>query len=257
MQALENQRLVVLPKIFMPYGADLERIGPNNDGGYWVETQSITTADCLLSFGMNDDWRFERTLEPMIQGRIDIYDRSVSEKLFRNNIIKEALKFIRPKSTFQALITYLDYRTFFKKQHVTHHEMYVGLDFENQRDQWISFTSILAQYSDVEKILIKCDIEGGEYRLLEELVINSHRLTGLVIEFHDLDVMMDKVVQFINDFPLKLVALNINNYGTINQTTPTVIECTFSNVCQEVKVNNPAQIKNDPNGFLPVFDNQQ
>lgn len=250
---LEDQRSVELPEAFMPYSANLKRIGPNSDGGYWVETQSITTANCLLSFGMNDDWRFERALEPIIQGQIDIYDGSVSERHFRNNIIKEFLKVIRPKSAAQALLKYIDYYRFFRKSNVTHHEAYIGLDFENRRDQWLSLTSVLAQYDKSAKILIKCDIEGGEYRLLNEILLNSHRLTGLIIEFHDLDVMMTEVVEFLHKFPLKLVALNVNNYGTINEKTPTVVECTFSSQYKDKKINNPPQIKNDLNGFLPIF----
>ena len=34
--------------------------------------------------------------------------------------------------------------------------------------------------------LFKCDIEGAEYALLDSIIKNSSRLTGIVIELHNL-----------------------------------------------------------------------
>jgi hypothetical protein len=87
-----------------------------SDGGYWVEQNSIENSDHLLSFGMNDDWRFEKEIEKLSGNQIDVYDGSTSQKLFRNNIIKEALKIFRVRSTLKAIQTYIDYSIFLIKK---------------------------------------------------------------------------------------------------------------------------------------------
>jgi len=50
----------MLPKEFKPDGLyDLVRLGKNNDGGYLVCKNSIDVSNCLISFGINDDFYFE------------------------------------------------------------------------------------------------------------------------------------------------------------------------------------------------------
>ena len=50
----------MLPKEFKPGGFyDLVLLGKNNDGGYLVCKNSIDVSNCLISFGINDDFYFE------------------------------------------------------------------------------------------------------------------------------------------------------------------------------------------------------
>ena len=38
----------------------LERLGKENDGGYLINSEAIIKSDYLLSFGIFDDWSFEK-----------------------------------------------------------------------------------------------------------------------------------------------------------------------------------------------------
>ena len=80
------------------------------------------------------------------------------------------------------------------------------------------------------KAFLKIDIEGDEYRVLEEILKNQKSITGLIIEFHDFDLNLDKVELFCNKFDLNVVHIHVNNFGQIikNSLLPTVIEVTFS-----------------------------
>ena len=50
-----------LPLFLKPiYSSDLIRVGKLNDGGYIVSKNSILDANYLVSFGLNDDWSFEK-----------------------------------------------------------------------------------------------------------------------------------------------------------------------------------------------------
>ena len=54
-------------------------------------------------------------------------------------------------------------------------------------------------------------------------------MTGLAIEFHDIDLHIDKLRDFISRFPLTLVHTHCNNFVICNDKgVPLVIECTFT-----------------------------
>ena len=62
-------------------------------------------------------------------------------------------------------------------------------------------------------------------------VINFQTLymIGLVIEFHDCDLMSDKIQNFIEKVDLDLVHIHVNNFcSTTQDNFPTVLELTFS-----------------------------
>ena len=79
-----------------------------------------------------------------------------------------------------------------------------------------------------ENIFLKIDIEGSEYRILDQIILHQNKINGFVIEFHSCDLHFDRIEKFINNFDLDLVHIHINNYSNINQlSNPDVIELTF------------------------------
>jgi hypothetical protein len=115
---------------------------------------------------------------------------------------------------------------------VVHIKKFVGsteqFKSELNHNSIINIDSILKKWES-KNFFFKMDIEGGEYRVLEEIVKNQEKMTGLVIEFHDCDLMSEKIMMFINEFNLDLVHIHVNNYGLIKKNGfPTVIELTFS-----------------------------
>ena len=73
------------------------------------------------------------------------------------------------------------------------------------------------------------DIEGSEYRILDELIYNANSLSGLVIEFHDVDLHIKRISDFINEFPLELIHAHANNnWGVGLDNNTQLLELTFS-----------------------------
>ena len=81
-----------------------------------------------------------------------------------------------------------------------------------------------------KNIFLKIDIEGSEYRLLNTLILNQDRISGLVLEFHDCDLHINSIKSFIENFSLQLVHIHANNCAPIrlDDGLPLVLELTFS-----------------------------
>ena len=52
--------------------------------------------------------------------------------------------------------------------------------------------------TDKSDIFLKIDIEGSEYRILDSILENQNRISGIAIEFHDCDLHLDKIKRFID-----------------------------------------------------------
>ena len=50
---------------------------------------------------------------------------------------------------------------------------------------------------------------------MNEILENSSKINGLVIEFHDFDLHYNYIQNFINKFELELIHIHVNNYGII------------------------------------------
>ena len=103
----------------------------------------------------------------------------------------------------------------------------VGYDNDNS----MSLKSIFEKYiiRKYEKVFLKIDIESSEYRILEDIIEFSKYISGIVIEFHDVDLHIEKIKTFVNKLPLTLAHCHANNYGGVdNKNQPLVVELTFS-----------------------------
>ena len=91
--------------------------------------------------------------------------------------------------------------------------------------------TILKKISIKKKFFLKIDIEGDEYKILDQIIKNSENLTGLVIEFHDVSRNIKMIETFIQKLPLILIYVRANNAGEVNQDNdPEIIELTFQNM---------------------------
>lgn len=223
----------------------LIRMGRKNDGGYVVGIADAQVTDVLVSLGINDDWSFEEEFKQRFKVSVKAYDGSVSVKVFLKNMVKSLTPWF-PHNPVHFFRTALDFRKFFSGD--SHHfAKFVGLDKEN----WVLMDEIFdAQTSD--KIFLKIDIEGSEYRLLSSILKNQSRLTGLVVEFHDVDLHIQKIIDFIRDFRLPVIAVHPNNFAGISgpRGMPLVIEVTFGskNVSSQITPGDVASLfqPNDP-----------
>lgn len=214
----------ILPKSLRPYICnDLVRIGRNFDGGYLVSKGDVLKAEMLFGFGINDDWSFEKHFHSINSCPILAYDGSISARRF---IKKNLVSILRPKKFLRSLKRTFDYFHFFTNS-VKHIERHVGTGIGIGGNS-CNIRNIIAS-AEQKMCFFKIDIEGSEYRILEDIIKFNHQICGLVIEFHDCDLHQDKISNFVERIGLKIVHIHANNYATIdNHGFPHVLELTFS-----------------------------
>ena len=87
--------------------------------------------------------------------------------------------------------------------------------------------------------------------ILETIIKYQDNVCGLAIEFHDCDLHLLKIKNFIEHFRLDLVHVHANNYAPINldDGLPLVLELTFSegpNLETTITLPHPLDMPNNP-----------
>lgn len=216
----------LLPKSLEPKATDdLILVGRDCDGGYFTSRSAINSSRHLVSLGVNDDWSFEKDFVTLNRNaQVNCFDGSISGLIFLKYFVKSLL-FTRFRIAYHFLQTIIDFKNFFSSNNVAFHQHFVGphADFG-----YVAMSDVLQEKDDV---FLKIDIEGGEYRLLDDIIQYKNILSGVVIEFHDFDLHLEKILRFIDLLGMDIVHFNVNNFGIINDTdtTPTVVEISFTN----------------------------
>ncbi len=197
----------------------LIRLGGINDGGYLIGENSLKGAETLISFGIEDNWQFEKEFQIMnSKTKVKCYDD------------KSILKYLIKK-----FITEIIFLPYYLRLNFIKYFLNI-IDFIKIKKK-INFFQKKIFYGDLEEIIIntesnniffKIDIEGSEYRVLEEIIKNQNKIIGLIIEFHDFDYHKNEIYNFCKRFNLSLIHIHPNNFSPKDKNgDPLVMELTF------------------------------
>jgi hypothetical protein len=212
---------------------DLVRLGVNKDGGYLVPASAVAEADALLSFGLALDWSFERDalkLNPDLV--IHAYDHSVGESMFLDDIVARwADARDNPVYAFSVMRYWVNlyqaYREFFQGN-VTHFQERVRIRQERAQD--VAPERILSRLEGRKNVMLKMDIEGAEYEVIDTLLTYHPRISLMTIEFHATDVFRELFLEKIDHIRrhYEVVHIHGNNFnGIARDGLPEVLEMTF------------------------------
>jgi hypothetical protein len=207
----------------------LARLGNQNDGGYVVPLDAVTTANALLSFGLAHDWGFERDFKKRNPDvAIHCYDHTVSALTTFQYSIGQFLRFmVRFKTVYLVrAFAWIDYLSFFRARKI-HFRQRVWRD---RQDNSITVDDAFGRLPKGTQVFVKMDIEGSEYRVLDDLLRHSQDIVALAIEFHEVDILpelFNSLVEKIKrDF--HIVHIHGNNLGgTTPFNFPIAPEITF------------------------------
>tara|TARA_B100000787_G_C16164209_1_gene282984 strand:- start:88 stop:870 length:783 start_codon:yes stop_codon:yes gene_type:complete len=250
----------MLSKHLIPFhisNENLMRIGPKKDGGYIIDKRIIPLTKKIITCGLNDDWEFERSfLKIQPNCKITAYDHTVNKKFWAKRFGKDIIHFfLFKKLSFGKIISifkYVEYLIFFKNKN-KHYKLKIGKQCVTHKE--ISLPKIL---KDQENLLLKIDIEGDEYEILEDIIKNSKKINCLLIEFHFISKNILLIEKFIKDNEyLKLIHIHGNNYaGNNDNGDPLILELTFLNI-EKIKFELYKTKKNFPVSGLDYKNHQK
>ena len=209
----------------------LIRLGRKNDGGYVVPQLILEETEFLLSLGISDDWSFDEhflSLRPHL--RVHAYDHTISKKIFTSKIVRSAIKLFLGKSSIREISRAIKLRSAYKK-FFTGNVKHFQERIHNRRDDGQDATfQMIFDRIDSERVFLKMDIEGSEYRVIDDLLKHSSRIIAMAIEFHDTDPLRltfcDAVRRLQDRY--EIVHLHANNMGPIAvDLVPETLEITF------------------------------
>lgn len=230
---------------------DLVRVGRAFDGGYVVNERSIHISQYLLSLGVNNDWSFEAEFlrrNPSL--KVLCFDHSVSKRIFLNKMLDAWNEIFSMGFLFLVLsfnvrgirqrLSDLKYCTkiyhglssFLAQANVSLCSM--GVSSEKSR-RFVTlvdaFQMISPEALRENSVFIKMDIEQSEFRVLPDLLRFEQYINGMVVEFHDLDILWANFSEVMNELRahFEITHMHGNNYeGLIpNSRTPKCLEVTF------------------------------
>lgn len=213
----------------------LIRLGRNFDGGYLVCNDALKHCNDLITLGVGDDLSFERDFDKKKKPKkVYLYDYTVNHNLF----LKIILKYFRRLITFRTRLdnflysieNYLNYINFIKQKNVFLFKLRVVKKIIKNFD--INLNSIFKKINS-SKNLLKIDIEGSEYEIIDEIVKHSSKINILIIEFHWINknskIFINSIKKLKKNFDI--VHLHANNYRQLkeNEDIFDVLEITFTN----------------------------
>ena len=192
----------------------LVRMGSENDGGYVVPLDAVNTADALLSFGLAHDWTFESHFARYrADAVIHCYDHTVSYNTVLAYSSGQLLRAAARLSSrhLRNAFRWIDYPLFFHGGR-KHFRQRVWRDRDGNS---ATVEDTFDRLPKAARVFMKVDIEGSEYRILDDLLKRSANITALAIEFHDVDIVPELFNSFIEKIKRDFYIVHIhgNNLG--------------------------------------------
>jgi|TARA_B100002003_G_scaffold183602_1_gene171814 hypothetical protein len=219
----------------------LVRLGRKMDGGYIVDSKIIDNCEILISFGLGDSsqipdqWSFELDFIKRNKNiSIFVYDYTVSISPY----LKKIWKYFRRFLTFRAslddikirLKNYQEYRNFMNLDNIKFYQEKITYPMKAKID-----TDINKVFSRIKKnsgVILKCDIEGDEYLVIDQILEHSNRIQMLIFEFHWIDKNESAFTDSIKKLQKKYEIIHIhanNHYQTLKNGLPIILEITLLN----------------------------
>ena len=213
----------------------LIRLGRKFDGGYVVCSDTLKKCDNLITLGVGDDISFEVDFDKKKHSKIiQLYDYTVSNSLFLLIIIKYFRRLItfrtRLDNLTYSIANYINFLKFINKSNVTLHKLKVVKKIKHKID--VSLKKIFYNI-DTNKNLLKIDIEGSEYEIIDEIVNYNSKINMLIIEFHWINknkkLFINSIKKLKKNFDI--IHLHANNYRSLKNSEDMfdVIEITMVN----------------------------
>ena len=214
---------------------DMVRLGRWDDGGYVVPLSSIKKAEILYSFGVNDDVSFEAEVKDVNEDiGIVCVDPSVSTQILTYRALKLLVKgtlyglkgsWAPAAREFRFPKRVAEFSAFFRRPNVRFikKRLWYSSDEASVNIQELFSPDAIADRS----VFVKMDIEGSEYRFIKQLYPFLDRITGIAVEFHDVDIHGDELARIVSSLKDKFYVAHVHGNNITGYVPATNIPMTL------------------------------
>ncbi|MFV5686307.1 FkbM family methyltransferase [Flavobacterium sp. GB2R13] len=218
---MENNYLDRIRREFLVQKKTAFRFGSIEDGGYYISPNNCLEADILFSGGISSNMEFEYDMFRFNKKlQIIMVDPTVSRSKL---LVKAILRFfLFKREKLRYFINTLIFILMLRSGRAWHVKKWLSCKtgiLDSIKEKIVDFES--------QKILLKLDIEGSEYDLLDEILTHIHLFNCMVFEFHDLDNKHTALYDFLKKCSVHfdIIHLEVNPSGGFSKNDePKVIE---------------------------------
>ena len=211
---------------------NLLRLGRKSDGGYIVDFDIMKKCNTLILFGMGSDWSFELDyIRKNDNSSIHIYDYTVSASPYIKEILKYFRRFITLRQSYAAFLErikyFYKYKRFLDLRNVKFYREKITGKIQSNSE-----TDIKRVFKRVDKkeVILKCDIEGMEYNIIDQILEYKDQIEMFIVEFHRIDKneknFLESIKKIKNYFHIIHIHGN-NHYSENIDGLPVILEITF------------------------------
>ena len=167
--------------------ANLARFGEKSDGGYVVDSDIMKNTNKLITFGLGPNWKFELDyLNINENNKVHIYDHTITSYIYIKRIIKYIRRFITFKTNVTGLLEpikhFIRFKKFLNNRRVKYFKENISYPALKKIDTDID--KVFSRINDNTSVIVKCDIEGSEYDVIDQILKYSEKINMLIFEFH-------------------------------------------------------------------------
>jgi len=185
------------------------RLGKDNDGGYVIPIELIEVTDVLMGYGISDDISFERDFTKRYNKTSYGFDcgiKNIETGDLNCHFLSECIGTSDYLYNNQVLSGKIS-------------------SFSEQRQRLKLIN---------KKILIKMDIEGAEYEVIDDILKYSKDITGIVIEIHHIknSMFQEKILNLLYSIDQNFILVHLhgnNGYCEAVYNIPNTIELSYIN----------------------------
>ena len=214
----------VRPKV----GLSMIRLGRKFDGGYVLPELVLSKCKVCISLGYGYDSSFEYDfLNISSENSVHLFDSDINLVYCLKGIFVDIVKILKMQRAYlmhrvKELIKYIILRTNPRIQ-------YTVARIGAQTDlNTLSLNQLMFKQNS-KSVLLKIDIEGSEYEILNHALENLSEVKCLIIEFHEIDTRMIEFLSILDLIMSEFILVNthINNSGKIRLGIPSTLELCF------------------------------
>lgn len=211
---------------------EMVRVGDKEDGGYVIPNYFRDSRLTLISIGLGDNWSFENQGKGIFFDRFISIDHTVSFSsivgrllnriLTRNINLSNCLYFIK------LIAQYLKTFKILRNSHIR--KKLVSSNNKKVKNE-ITLDECFSITGD-KNVILKIDIEGDEYKIIEDVFRYTEKIELFIIEFHFTERQLhdfSTAISRLKEFFL-LAHTHANNFDFVSVNgIPNTVELTFVN----------------------------